>query len=116
MPLITHLFHKIIIINSYDLTCLFIFPQESNPENDDIVQIETVPVDEDDSYVTPNKPNKAYIAETFDSPQVLGKKWIQSKAKKPDVEEDIAQYIGNYTAIVFFNWTEIVDLKRKKKL
>ncbi|KAI5739199.1 hypothetical protein M8J77_016227 [Diaphorina citri] len=70
---------------------------ESNPENDDIVQIETVPVDEDDSYVTPNKPNKAYIAETFDSPQVLGKKWIQSKAKKPDVEEDIAQYIGQWS-------------------
>lgn len=56
--------------------------------------METVSEPAEDAYVTPSKPSKAYLAENFDSPEALGKKWIKSKAKKPDVEEDIAQYVG----------------------
>lgn len=64
------------------------------------MQVETVP-DHEDSYATPNKPNRAYLAETFDSPDTIGKKWIKSKAKKPDVEEDIAQYVGKFEFVFF---------------
>lgn len=76
---------------------IFCFPQQSNQgaeDDDDIVTVETVATESDDVYVTPSKPSKAYIAETFDSPEALGKRWIKSKAKKPDVEEEIAQYVG----------------------
>uniref|UniRef100_A0A8D9AA20 Calmegin n=1 Tax=Cacopsylla melanoneura TaxID=428564 RepID=A0A8D9AA20_9HEMI len=69
---------------------------KSAESEDDIVQIEPIHP-EDDAYVTPPRPGKAYIAETFDSPDSLGQKWIISKAKKPDVEEDIAQYVGQWS-------------------
>lgn len=69
---------------------------ETPEDDDDLIQIETVSEFED-SYSTPKKPAKAYLSEHFDSPEVLNKKWIKSKAKKPDVEEDIAQYVGQWS-------------------
>lgn len=35
-----------------------------------------------------------HLAEHFDDPSLLGKKWIKSNSKKPDVDEELAQYDG----------------------
>jgi len=35
-----------------------------------------------------------YLAEHFDDLSLLGKKWIKSNSKKPDVDEELAQYDG----------------------
>lgn len=53
------------------------------------VVVESVP------YLSPS-PNKlgVYLAEHFDDPSSLGKKWIKSNSKKPDVDEELAQYDG----------------------
>lgn len=51
--------------------------------------VETVP------YNSPSL-NKVgvYLAEHFDESSSLGKKWIKSNSKKPDVDEELAQYDG----------------------
>lgn len=53
------------------------------------VPVEKVP------YISP-LPSKVgvYLAEHFDDPSSFGKKWIKSNSKKPDVDEDLAQYDG----------------------
>jgi hypothetical protein len=53
------------------------------------VTVETVP------YISPS-PSKVgvYLAEHFDDSSLLGKKWIISNSKKPDVDEELSQYDG----------------------
>lgn len=58
-------------------------------QNDAVV--ESVP------YTSPSLGNAGvYLAEHFDDPSSLGKKWIKSNSKKPDVDEELAQYDGKY--------------------
>lgn len=53
--------------------------------------VESVP------YTSPSLSNAGvYLAEHFDDPSSLGKKWIKSNSKKPDVDEELAQYDGKY--------------------
>lgn len=53
--------------------------------------VESVP------YTSPLHNNAGvYLAEHFDNPSSLGKKWIKSNSKKPDVDEELAQYDGKY--------------------
>lgn len=47
-------------------------------------------------YTTPNPPANAYLFETFDDLSIFEKKWIKSKAKKDDVDENIAKYDGKF--------------------
>ena len=55
-------------------------------------KIESVP------YSSPNiRSASIYIAEHFDNINEFNRKWIISKAKKPDVSEDLAQYNGTYS-------------------
>lgn len=62
---------------------MFFLPRQSD------VTVETVP------YTSPSL-NKVgvYLAEHFDESSSLGKKWIKSNSKKPDVDEELAQYDG----------------------
>lgn len=53
------------------------------------VIVETVP------YTGPPVSNVGvYLAEHFDDSSSLGNKWIKSNSKKPDVDEELAQYDG----------------------
>jgi len=63
---------------------------EDQTAND--VTVETVP------YSSPSY-NKVgvYLAEHFDDLSLLGKKWIKSNSKKPDVDEELAQYDGKWS-------------------
>jgi len=46
-------------------------------------------------YTSPTSTKEGvYLAEHFDNPLSLGKKWIKSNSKKPDVDEELAQYDG----------------------
>lgn len=47
-------------------------------------------------YVKPVPNGDNYFVETFES-NVIGSKWIKSKAKKEDVEETIAKYDGEWS-------------------
>ncbi|VVC32425.1 Concanavalin A-like lectin/glucanase domain,Calreticulin/calnexin, conserved [Cinara cedri] len=38
-----------------------------------------------------------YLAEHFDDPSILGSKWIKSNSKKPNVDEELAQYDGKWS-------------------
>lgn len=62
------------------------------------VSVESVP------YTTPT-PSKVgvYLAEDFDVPSLLDKKWIKSNSKKPDVDEELAQYDGKLLIIIYIN-------------
>lgn len=55
-------------------------------------------------YISP-LPSKVgvYLAEHFDDLSSLGKRWIKSNSKKPDVDEDLAQYDGKNLNIEYFN-------------
>lgn len=55
-------------------------------------------------YISP-LPSKlgVYLAEHFDDPSSLGNKWIKSNSKKPDVDEELAQYDGKYFIIKIKN-------------
>lgn len=53
------------------------------------VSVESVP------YTSPSLPREGvYLAEHFDDLSSFGKKWIKSNSKKPDVDEELAQYDG----------------------
>lgn len=62
------------------------------------MSVETVP------YISP-LPSKegVYLAEHFDELSSLGKNWIKSNSKKPDVDEELAQYDGNYSILQNIN-------------
>lgn len=62
--------------------------------------VETVP------YISPSFSKVGvYLSEHFDDPSSLDKKWIKSNSKKPDVDEELAQYDGKLliTLVFFFN-------------
>lgn len=64
-------------------------------QSDVDVTVESVP------YTSPT-PSKVgvYLAENFDNPSILDKKWIKSNSKKPDVDEELAQYDGKLLIII----------------
>ena len=47
-------------------------------------------------YATPKAPASAFLFEPFDDIPAFEKRWVKSKAKKKDVDEDIAAYDGSY--------------------
>ncbi|XP_050442881.1 calnexin isoform X2 [Adelges cooleyi] len=57
----------------------------------DDVTIESVP------YFRPTTEKRGvYLAEHFDDVSTLNNKWVKSNSKKPDVDEDLAQYDGKW--------------------
>ncbi|XP_022178587.1 calnexin-like [Myzus persicae] len=65
------------------------FGEEQAPSD---VSVESVP------YTTPTASKVGvYLAEDFDNPSLLDKKWIKSNSKKPDVDEELAQYDGKWS-------------------
>ena len=54
------------------------------------------PQQQKQKYVRPVPNGEFYFVETFEE-NVIGKKWLKSKAKKDDVEEDIAKYDGQWS-------------------
>jgi len=64
-------------------------------QSDVDVTVESVP------YTSPT-PSKVgvYLAENFDNPSILDNKWIKSNSKKPDVDEELAQYDGKLLIII----------------
>lgn len=68
----------------------------AEPEVDDVV-IEDEPADDEakiEDYKSPELPGNVYLADHFDDKQRFDKIWIQSQAKKEDIDEDIAKYDG----------------------
>ncbi|XP_050532586.1 calnexin-like [Daktulosphaira vitifoliae] len=59
--------------------------------DDDDVTVESVP------YESPTASKDIYFSEHFDDASVLSKKWVKSNSKKPDVDEELAQYDGKWS-------------------
>ncbi|XP_063970480.1 calnexin-like [Lytechinus pictus] len=59
-------------------------------EEEDVAPIEQV------DYSPPEPSGPHHFAEAFDSADVLGSKWVPSKAKKDGVDEDISKYDGKW--------------------
>ena len=64
---------------------------------DPIVSVETVKVEDDVAYLTPNLHPDVYFADHFDDEEQFKKKWIKSQAKKAGAEEAIAKYDGEWS-------------------
>ena len=64
---------------------------------DPIVSVETVKVEDDVAYLTPNLHPDVYFADHFDDEEQFKKKWIKSQAKKAGAEESIAKYDGEWS-------------------
>ncbi|CAG9823071.1 unnamed protein product [Phaedon cochleariae] len=79
--------------------CLLVSTAHSNEDVDDEAYVETVeqPVI-DVQYQSPTiaDTRKVYLAEHFDDPVQVQKRWIKSQAKKEGIEEDIAKYDGEW--------------------
>jgi len=74
-------------INSTCLPNLCMLPQSD-------VSVESVP------YTSPTASKVGvYLAENFDNLSLLDTKWIRSNSKKPDVDEELAQYDGKLLII-----------------
>jgi len=73
------------------------------PQSD--VSVQSVP------YTSPTSSKVGvYLAEDFDNPSLLDKKWIKSNSKKPDVDEELAQYDGKLFIIIYIYKCFIVFL------
>jgi len=78
-------------INSTFLPNLCLLPQSD-------VSVESVP------YTSPTASKVGvYLAENFDNPSLLDTKWIKSNSKKPDVDEELAQYDGKLLIILYIS-------------
>ena len=84
---------KIWTVCIFILLALNILKAEPEPE---VISVETVKVDEDVAYVTPNSHPDVFFADHFDDQAAFNKKWIKSKAMKTGVEEAIAKYDGEW--------------------
>lgn len=71
----------------------------AEPEIDDEAIVEDEPVESEpkiEDYKSPELPGPVYLADHFDDKERFEKIWIQSQAKKEDIDEDIAKYDGQY--------------------
>ncbi|XP_008215933.1 calnexin isoform X2 [Nasonia vitripennis] len=74
----------------------FVPSRAAEPEVEDVV-VEDEPADNEpkiEDYKSPELPGNVYLADHFDDKQGFDKIWIQSQAKKENIDEDIAKYDG----------------------
>lgn len=72
------------------ISCYFTVTNAYSFRQDDVTVESAVP------YFSPSAAPQVgvFLAEHFDDPSTLAKQWIKSNSKKPDVEEELAQYDG----------------------
>lgn len=75
--------------------------------NADEIHVHDQDASDDDNqksvYKSPTVTGFAYLAEHFDDHERFGSVWVQSAAKKEEIDEDIAKYDGN-TRLLFHHF------------